>query len=161
MQAAKDTFLKTLATRLAAVNPARTVTVDGAVRPAVLTVENESALPIVDTQLDAFLLNWGDAAYAAPEGPLMYMDCKVSYGSRGRDGMLGTDRGRIVTSMDGELRRMCVPGNAAMCDYTQAPPTALGTNIFWTRPVMAATTDADGVLMRTATVRVYFFPEVQ
>jgi hypothetical protein len=159
MQAAKDTFLKTLATRLAVVNPARTVIVDGASRPAVLAVENESALP-AGTQLNAFLLDWGDSSYAAPEGSLMYMDCKVSYGSEGSDDMLGTDRGRTVTAMDSELLRICVPDRAAMCDYTKTPPAALPTNIFWTRPVMEAPTDANGVLMRTAAVRVYFFPEV-
>ena len=43
MQAAKDTFLKTLAGRLALLNPGRTVVVDGVARPAVLAVENEAA----------------------------------------------------------------------------------------------------------------------
>ena len=45
MQAAKDTFLMTLAARLAVVNPARTVTMDGASRPAVMAVENETPVP--------------------------------------------------------------------------------------------------------------------
>lgn len=159
MQAAKDTFLKTLATRLAVVNPARTVMVDGASREAVLTVENETALP-AGAVLQAFLLNWEGAGRVAPEGPLMYVDCKLSYGSEGTDDMLGTDRGRIVTAMDNELRRICEPGWAGKSDYTKTPPAALGTNIFWTQPVMAAPTDVDGVLMRTAAIRVFFFAEV-
>ena len=66
----------------------------------------------------------------------MYLDCKVSYGSKGTDDMLRTDRGRIVTAMDVELLRVCEPRNAAECDYTQTPPAALGSNIFWTLPVM-------------------------
>jgi hypothetical protein len=160
MQAAKDTFLKTLAMRLAVVNPARTVTVDGVSRPAVLTIENETALP-AGTVLQAFLLNWEGAALCAPEGPLMYVDCKLSYGSEGTSEMLGTDRGRIVTAMDDELRRICEPRWAAKCDYTQTPPVALGTNIFWTRPAMAAPTDINGVLMRTASIRVFFFAEAR
>ena len=158
MQAAKDTFLKTLATRLAVVNPARTVIVDGASREAVLTEENETALP-AETVLQAFLLNWEGSAQCAPEGALMYVDCKLSYGSEGTSEMLGTDRGRIVTAMDGELRRICEPSHAAKRDYTQTPPVALGTNIFWTRPVMAAPTDVNGVLVRTAAIRLFFFAE--
>jgi hypothetical protein len=159
MQAAKDTFLKTLATRLAVVNPARTVIVDGASRAAVLTVENETALP-AGTVLGTFLLSWEGAGEVVPEGPLMYVDCKVSYGSEGTSDMLGTDRGRVVTAMDAELLRISEPTHAVKCDYTKTPPAGLGSNIFWTRPVMAAPTDANGVLMRTAAVRVFLFAEV-
>lgn len=159
MQAAKDTFLKTLASRLAVVNPARTVTLDGASRPAVLTLENETAMP-ANTLLEAFLLNWQGASHALPEGLLMYADCKVGYGSKGSDGMACSDRGRIVTAMDQELLRISEPCLAAKCDYTQNPPAALGTNIFWTRPVMAVPTDLNGVLVRESTIRVFFFPEV-
>ena len=90
----------------------------------------------------------------------MYLDCKLSYGSKGTDDRLRTDRGRIVTAMDGELLRMCEPRYAAACDYTQTPPAALGTNIFWTSPVMEAPAEVDGVLLRTAKIRLFFFPEV-
>lgn len=62
MQAAKDTFLMTLAARLAVVNPARTMTLDGASRPAVMAVENETAMP-ANTLLEAFLLHWGGAGH--------------------------------------------------------------------------------------------------
>jgi hypothetical protein len=159
MQAAKDTFLKTLASRLAVVNPARTLVIDGASRPAVLAVENESPLPVNEEQ-EAFLLSWEGAGQATPETPLMYLDCKVSYGSEGTDGMLRTDRGRILTEMDSELLRICHRRSAAKYDYTQTPPSALGTNIFWTVPVMEAPSEVNGVLLRTATIRVFFFPEV-
>ncbi len=84
MQAAKDTFLRTLADRLAVVNPARTVTLDGASRPAVMAVENETPVP-ANTFLETFLLSWEGAGRAMPEGPLMYLDCKLSYGSKGTD----------------------------------------------------------------------------
>jgi hypothetical protein len=159
MQAAKDTFLKTLASRLAVVNAARTVTLDGASRAAVIALENETAWPS-NTVLEAFLLNWEGGSHATAEGLLLYLDCKLSYGSKGTDEMAGTDRGRIVTGMESELLRIDEPCWAAKCDYTQSPPAALGTNIFWTRPVLAATSDANGVLVRTATIRVFFFPEV-
>ncbi len=173
MQAAKDTFLKTLSARLALLNPSRTVMVDGASRPAILAVENEAAMPGIDQLphstkgtlsgapvLEAFLLNWEAATHVMPEGRLMQMDCKVSYGSKGTDGMMGTDRGRIVNAMDAELQRICEPRQAAKSDYAQNPPAALGTNIFWTRPVFAEPRGANGVLLRETTIRVFFFAEV-
>lgn len=159
MQATKDTFLQTLSSRLAVVNPARTVTIDGAVRPAVLALENETQL-LPTATLGTFLLTWTEAAKAMPEGPLMYLDCKVSYGSEGSDGMLRTDRGRVLTAMDTELLRSCRPNFAPKCNYTVTPQSPLGTNIFWTVPVMEALVEENGMLQRTATVRLFFFPEV-
>jgi len=158
MQAAKDTFLKTLAQRLAVVNPARTITMDGVTRPAVATVENEVQLPVQD-ELEAFLLSWEGAGRAIPEASLMYLDCKISYGSQGSDAMLRRDRGRILTAMDGELMQICHPRCAAKCDYTETLPTALGTNVFWTLPVMEAPSESEGVRLRTATMRLFYFPE--
>jgi hypothetical protein len=90
----------------------------------------------------------------------MYMDCAVSYGSEGTDSMLRMDRGRIETAMDRELLRMCEPRCAAKCDYTQTPPSALGTNIFWTWPVLEPPSEINGRLIRKATLRLFFFPEV-
>jgi hypothetical protein len=159
MQAAKDTFLMTLAQRLAAVNPARTVTLDGVTRPAVAAVENETPAPAV-TESECFQLSWEKSGWEMPETGLMFLDCKLSYGSRGTDAMLRSDRGRRVTAMEEELRRVLHPRTAAECDYTQTPPAALGANIFWTLPAMAAEKDVDGGVQRSATVRIYFFPEV-
>ena len=73
-----------------------------------MAVENETPVP-ANTFLETFLLNWEGAGQAMPEGPLMYLDCKLSYGSKGTDDMLRTDRGRIMTAMDGELLRFCEP----------------------------------------------------
>jgi hypothetical protein len=159
MQATKDTFLKTLAARLATVNPARTVTLDGVTRPAVVAVENETPVP-AETVLEAFLLSWQGAEYVTAETGLMFLDCKVSYASKGTDAMMRADRGRTVTAMAAELRQIVHSRFAAKCDYTQTPPAALGTNIFWTLPAMAPESDKDGVLEQTATIRVFFFPEV-
>jgi hypothetical protein len=159
MQAAKDTFLKTLAGRLAVVNPARTVMIDGAARPAVLVLENETPLP-PDATLNTFLLSWEGAGQAMPGGPLMYLDCRVSYGSEGTNDMLRTDRGRILTAMDSELLQLCEQNRAAKCDYTLTPPFSLGTNIFWTLPVMETPSEVNGVFQRTATIRMFFFREV-
>ena len=157
MQAAKDTFLKTLATRLAAVNPARTVVIDGAARAAALTVENENVMT-PGSRTECFLLNWESSGTVSAS--LQYLDCKVSYSTRGTAGLVGTDRGRTLTAMDTELRQICSPRWAAKCDSTQTPPAALGTDVFWSRPVMAEMKDEGSLMTREATIRLYFFPEV-
>ncbi len=158
MQAAKDTFLRTLAERLAVVNPSRTLMLDGVARPAVIALENETAIP-ADGVTETFQLSWEGVGQVPDGSALMYVDCKVSYGSRGSSDMLNTDRGRILTAMDCELLQLCRQRSAAKCDYAQAPPLPLGTNIFWTKPVMAASSEANGMLMRTAGIRLFFFPE--
>jgi hypothetical protein len=56
MQNAKDTFYVTLQSRLAALNPARTVVVRDVVRPGTLVDENE--LPSAWVPVDAFRLQW-------------------------------------------------------------------------------------------------------
>jgi len=159
MQAAKDTFLKALADRLTVANPARTVVMDGAPRPAVLALENESPLS-PEVKPETFLLSWEGIGQAMPEGPLMYLDCKLSYGSGGTNDMLRMDRGRILTAMDRELLKLCEPNRTAKYDYTLSPPSVLGTNVFWTWPVMEAPSEMAGVIQRTAAIRVFFFPEV-
>ncbi len=60
MQFAKDSFLLTLQQRLAGLNPARTVTVNGMTVPAVVAVEN---LPpsAAEPQPNAFYIEWGTA----------------------------------------------------------------------------------------------------
>ena len=158
MQAAKDSFLMTLTERLVQVNPQRTMTIDGVTRPAIFAMENEVALP-PETVTDAFRLQWQDARRALPFDRLMYMDCAISYSSQGTDAMMRTDRGRMVTAMSSELLQTCSGRSAAKCDYTQTPAADLGSNIFWSYPLMGTPRETDGVLEQTATVRVYFFPE--
>jgi hypothetical protein len=158
MQAAKDTFLKTLAARLATVNAARTIVMDGCARAAVIDESDETALPPAGS--DCFVLSWGEAGYAAMNSTLMYLDCTLSYASKGTDAMLRTDRGRTVGAMCGELLQICQPRIAAKMDYTNSTPKALGTQMFWTLPVMGAEKDSSGVLTRTAKLRIFFFPEV-
>jgi len=171
MQAAKDTFLKTLAGRLAALNAARTVVLDGSARPAVVAVENETAMPttisastpsahVPEALVEVFLLCWDGAGHAGPEGSLMYVDCKVAYASKGTNDAAGSDRGRVVTAMDAELLAITEPRQVAKCDYTQTPAVQLGTNVFWTRPELGPARGANGVLLRETTLRVFFFPEV-
>ena len=65
MQSAKDSFYVALRDRLAALNPQRTVFLNGVTRPAVIVVENEyitAAGPLPE----AFYLGWGTAQPVAP-----------------------------------------------------------------------------------------------
>ena len=60
MQFAKDSFFLALQQRLAGLNPARTITINGATVPAVVVVENQvpsSAEPLPN----AFYIEWGAA----------------------------------------------------------------------------------------------------
>ena len=56
MQNAKDTFYITLRTRLATVNPSRTMTLRAVTRPGILVQEAEAPMP--QPLLDAFALSW-------------------------------------------------------------------------------------------------------
>ncbi len=165
MQFAKDSFYVALRDRLAALNPARTVAINGVVRPAVLVVENEAATatPLLP---NAFHLIWSAAQTATGSAeakrPLITLICQISYGTSGTlDG--GVDRGRMMAALDSELLAICSPGRTEKQDYTQTPPADLGSSVIWTKPQLKAieTDRKTGLLMiRTAELMVFFFPEV-
>ena len=56
MQNAKDSFYMALRTRLAALNPERTILLRGAVRPGILVEEAEA--PFASCPSDVFVLRW-------------------------------------------------------------------------------------------------------
>ena len=87
MQFTKDSFYMALRTRLATINPLRTVTIEGAVRPAVVMTEAEpvtSAPP----QTEVFYLSFGPAqivaATRAARRPMLALDCEISYRTAGQ-----------------------------------------------------------------------------
>ncbi len=165
MQHAKDTFYIALRERLAAVNPGRTVVVNGVTRPAVVVVENEpptSAPPLPG----AFYLRWGAArlvqgAACAPH-PLMAVACAIAYAAAGSTDA-ATDRGRALAALDLELLRMCAPPRAQKYDHTCSPPAPLGTMVFWSAPEFD---DPEvphipaGNAGRIARLTLFFYPEV-
>lgn len=186
MQFAKDSFFMALQQRLAAVNPARTVTVNGAPVPAVLVVENlppSSAEP----QPNTFYIEWGTADVVtghAGSGALMSLDVVISYYSLGSVASM-VDRGRLLAQLDDELLSICQPPNTEKYDYTQSPAADLGTSVFWGQPSFSegkgnglywgrvtfpqraksgVTDDAEGQqdarVERKAQMTVYFFSEV-
>jgi hypothetical protein len=171
MQAAKDSFFMALRERLAVLNPARTIVIDGVTVPAIVVRENLEPR-FGEAQPGAFYLDFGDILIAESSRPMLGVDCRIWYANEGSGGT-GVDRGRALAEMDTELIRICDPPHTGMRDYTQNPSVDLGAGIFWTIPEMS---NAPGDLPlqkqqwsagaarvdRYAQLRVYFFlPEVE
>jgi hypothetical protein len=135
MQFAKDSFFLALQSRLAGLNPARTVTINGATVPAVLVVENlppSWAKPLPNT----FYIEWGAADVVgghAGNNALMSLNVVISYYTFGSV-QSGVDRGRWLAQLDEELLGICQPPNTEKLDYTQSPSADLGTRVFWDQP---------------------------
>jgi hypothetical protein len=164
MQNAKDTFYTTLQSRLAAVNPARTIVVRGVVRPGVLVAENE--LPMVSVPVNAFCLQWtGVQVNSEGSLPLATMECAIQYATDGTAGNGGMDRGRMLAAMDAELASVlgAEPHTVTKMNYSAAgagvAPTAMGTNVFWSDANYGATKTVDERLERTTTVQVFAYQE--
>ncbi len=185
MQFAKDSFFLALQTRLAGLNPARTVTINGATVPAVLVVEN---LPpaSAEPQPNTFYIEWGSAAVVdghTGDAALMSLECVISYYTLGTVQSM-VDRGRVLGQLDGELLAICQPTNTEKYDYTQSPSADLGTSVFWNQPAFQEATTSgvedntaayqgralrramyeqsyqDGRVERRAGLTVFFFSEV-
>ena len=164
MQNAKDTFYLKLQSRLAALNPARTIVVRGVVRPGILVDENE--LPTAWVALDAFRLEW-TALHVDTEGPLsmVTLECSIRYATDGDSGNGGMDRGRLLAAMDAELAAAlsATPHSITKKNYSAASigvaPVAMATNVFWADPAFGAATAVGERLERTATVQVFAYQE--
>jgi len=185
MQFAKDSFLLALQQRLGSLNPARTVTINGATVPAVVAPEN---LPpaACEPQPNTFYVEWGSAEVVgghAGDGALMKIQCVISYYTLGTVASM-VDRGRVLGELDDELMGICQPMNTEKYDYTQSPSADLGTKVFWSQPTFAQATTSgveentlgyqgravkramyeqayqDGRAERRAQLTVYFFSEV-
>jgi hypothetical protein len=166
MQFAKDSFYAALRERLAAVNPARTIVLNGAERPALVVVENE--LPNAERWLpDTFYLEWGGIKMmqeAHGVAPIMGMQCMITYFTVGSI-ECGVNRGRMLGTLDGELLQMCQPCYTEKQDFRQSPSSDVGTGVFWTLPDFQTPTAAGELashtarLERKANMTVFFFPE--
>jgi hypothetical protein len=170
MQAAKDSFYMALRERLAALNPGRTMVVDGVERPAIVVRENTEP-QFAAAQTGAYFLDWGEVRIAESTRPILGLDCHIWYATAGSTGA-GVDRGRMLAQMDEELLRICAPPHTEMRDYQQSPSADLGCGVFWTMPELKSAPGKTGIqvreqsagpgrLERWAALRVYFFlPEV-
>ena len=164
MQNAKDTFYMTLQSRLAALNPARTIVLRGAVRPGVLVVENE--LPVAAIPVDAFRLEWtGLQVNSAGPLPLTTLECLIQYATDGSAGSAGMDRGRKLAGMDAELASALAaePQSVLKMNYAAASgaiaATAMATNVFWADPVFQPAIAVGERLERTVVVQVFAYQE--
>lgn len=158
MQNAKDTFYLTLRNRLAALNPARTMTLRAVTRPGILVEDAEAFMP--QLQPDAFTLRWtGLAADLHLPGILAQMTCEIHYTTAGTQANAGLDRGRALARMDYELLHLLYPYVAQKMDYTRTPAAPMSTMVFWSDPEFSpAATDHDR-LSRVAKVTVFAFQE--
>jgi hypothetical protein len=185
MQFAKDSFLLALQQRLGGLNPARTVTINGATSAAVVAIEN---LPPASTepQPNCFYIEWGTANVVdghAGNAPVMSLECVISYYTLGTVPSM-VDRGRLLGQLDNELLGICQPANTEKLDYSQSPSADLGTTVFWTQPTFKTATTLgeedntlayqgrairramyekayqDGRAERQAELTVFFFAEV-
>jgi len=132
MQAAKDSFYMALRSRLAALNPARTVVIDGVAVPGIVVRENLEPR-FNEAQAGVFYVDWGTVLVAESSRPMLGIDCSIWYASEGSGGT-GVDRGRELAEMDVELLRICDPPHTEMIDYSQTPSADLCAGIFWTMP---------------------------
>lgn len=158
MQNAKDTFYVTLRTRLAAVNPARTMMLRAVSRPGIFVQDAEAPMP--QPLLDAFALNWTAlAADVQLPAILTQMTCEIQYATAGTQNNSGLDRGRALEEMDYEVLRVLYPYSAQKMNYEQTPAVPMETMVFWSEPEFGPAVTIRDRLNRTVKVTVYAFQE--
>jgi hypothetical protein len=158
MQNAKDSFYVALRTRLAALNPERTVLLRGSVRPGILVEEAEA--PFTQLPNDVFVLRWlGLGTDVNLSAAMAAEECEIVYQTCGTQSFGGLDRGRQLSTMDEELLAMLEPFYTPKSNYTVQPPTPLLTKIFWDEPTFAPINLLRDQLSRSAKLLVYSYQE--
>ena len=158
MQNAKDSFYLALRSRLAAINPERTVLIRGSLRPGILLEEAEA--PFAQPPADVFVLRWhGLSADVDLSTTMIALECEISYCVSGTQAFGGLDRGRRLTEMDHELLAILQPSSTPKFRYSVQPPAALQTQVFWDEPVLTAINAQRDRLSRSARVMVYSYEE--
>ena len=158
MQNAKDSFYMALRTRLAAINPERTILLRGTTRPGILVEEAEA--PFTQLPNDVFVLRWSGAGVDLNLGSTMVAEqCEILYQTCGTQSYGGLDRGRALSKMDEELASILQPFYTVKLNYTATPPTAMLTKVFWNEPAFSAMVIQRDQLSRFATVMVYSYQE--
>ena len=158
MQNAKDSFYMALRTRLAALNPQRTVLVRGAVRPGILVEEAES--PFSQLPNDVFVLRWlGLAVDMGLSSMMSAEECEIAYQTCGTQSFGGLDRGRLLSALDKELVAMLVPCYTPKVNYASNPQAAMLTSVFWDEPEMGPIVVQRDQLTRSAKVMVCSYEE--
>jgi len=166
MQNAKDTFYELLRGRLKAINPDRTISVRGVVRPGVLVEENELQLETTVAMPDCFRLSWTEVGTAV-EGalPLVTLTCAIEYETAGSGASAGMDRGRALAAMDGELLSALnqPPHSSPKTNYAAlargGAAVSMATKIWWGAVEFGKTVVKDDRIGRSATVAVMCYQE--
>ena len=158
MQNAKDSFYMALRTRLAAINPERTILLRGAVRPGILVEEAEA--PFSQLPNDVFVLRWLGLASDMDLAP-RWRPSSARFSTRpaGRRASAGWTAGARLSEMDEELVAMLQPFYTPKLNYTATPPAAMLTQVFWDEPVFTPVVTQRDRLSRTAKVMVYSYQE--
>jgi hypothetical protein len=158
MQNAKDTFYVALRNRLAALNPARTITLRAVTRPGILVQDAEAPMP--QPVLDAFTLNWTAlAADLQMPAILAQLTCEIQYATAGAQVNSGLDRGRALEEMDVELLGILYPYSAQKMNYAATPAVPMETLVFWSEPEFGPAVPLRDRLSRTAEINVFAFQE--
>jgi hypothetical protein len=158
MQNAKDSFYLALRTRLAGINPERTVLLRGALRPGILVEEAEA--PLAQPRSDVFVLRWlclgvdGDLSCA-----MSVTECEILYTTCGTEAFGGLDRGRMLSAMDEEVLAMLHPFYTPKRNYSVQPPADLQTNVFWDEPTFSPINVQRDRLSRSVRVMVYSYQQ--
>lgn len=158
MQNAKDSFYMALRTRLATINPERTVMLRGALRPGILVEEAEA--PFSQLPNDVFVLRWlGLGADLELDTAMLATECEVIYQSCGTQSFGGLDRGRLLSEMDEELVAMLQPFTTPKVNYVTQPPVTMLTQVFWDEPVFTPIVVQRDRITRSARITVYSYQE--
>ena len=158
MQNAKDSFYLALRTRLATINPERTVLLRGALRPGILVEEAEP--PGAQLPTDVFVLRWLGLGVDMDLGSTMVAEeCEILYSTCGSQAFGGLDRGRMLSAMDEEVVAMLQPFHTPKLNYAVQPATTMQTQIFWDEPTFSPMSVQRDKLSRSAKVLVFSYQE--
>ena len=158
MQNAKDSFYMALRSRLAALNPERTIVIRGAVRPGILVEEAEA--PFSQLPSDVFVLRWlGLGTDTNLDAPMIAAECEIVYQTCGCQSFGGLDRGRALSAMDEELLSMLQPFFTPKLSFTATPPAPMLTQVFWDEPGFGPVITQKDRLGRSVKVMVYSYQE--
>lgn len=147
-----------LRSRLAVVNPERTMLLRGMVRPGILVAEAEA--PTAQPPADVFVLRWMGLGTDMELGSMMVAEeCEISYVTSGTQAFGGLDRGRMLSAMDEELLAILQPFYTTKTKYTVQPAVAMQTQVFWDEPVFTPMNVQRDQLSRSAKVMVYSYQE--
>lgn len=158
MQNAKDSFYMALRSRLASINPARTILLRGTVRPGIVVEDAEASFNQIPN--DVFVLRWLSLGVDMDlSSMLIAAECEIVYQTCGTQSFGGLDRGRRLSAMDEELTAMLALSHAPKLDYSLTPPVPMLTQVFWDEPGFGAVDTQRDRLSRSVKVMVYSYQE--